>query len=55
MVRSIYDAKLTSADEAVAGIEDNSNLIISIGASMPPGRSDQAYIAIRVRPYDQSK
>lgn len=37
MVRSIYDAKLTSPDEAVAGIKDNSNLIISMGASMPPG------------------
>lgn len=37
MVQSIYDAKLTGTDEAIAEVSDRSNLVISMGASMPPG------------------
>lgn len=37
MVQEIYDSKLVSLDAAAASIKDQSNLIISMGASMPPG------------------
>lgn len=37
MSQELYKKKLASLDEAAATIEDKTNLIISMGASMPPG------------------